>query len=204
MNTNVKNKTKKMAQLAILTAIMLVLAFTPLGYLKVGIIEITFMVLPVAIGAVVCGPSGGAILGAVFGITSFLQCFGMSALGTFLFGLDPTLTLLTCLIPRVLCGWLAGLIFKALNRIDKTRIASYFAASLSAAVLNTLFFMLFIVVCFWQNPDFVGKMNEWSIATDTVWAFLVGFVGINGVVEAVVNFIAGGAIAKAVTAALKE
>ncbi len=203
MNKKVNSQTLKMVQMAILIAIMLVFAFTPIGYLKVGFIEITFMVLPVAIGAIICGPTGGAVLGGIFGITSFIQCFGMSPFGTFLLGLNPWLTFVTCLIPRILCGWLSGLLFKALNKIDKTKVASYFAASLSTALLNTLFFMLFIVVFFWKDAGFIGKMAEWKISTDTVWVFLVGFVGINGVVEAIVNFIAGGAVAKAVNKVVK-
>ena len=69
--------------------------------------------------------------------------------------------------------------------------------------VNTLFFMLFIVVFFWKDAGFIGKMAEWKISTDTVWVFLVGFVGINGVVEAIVNFIAGGAVAKAVNKVVK-
>ena len=62
--------------MAILVAIMLIFAYTPLGYLKAGPIEITFMVLPVAIGAIILGPAVGAILGGIFGVTSFIQCFG--------------------------------------------------------------------------------------------------------------------------------
>ena len=68
-----------MVQMAILIAIMIILAFTPLGYLKFGLIEITLMVIPVAVGAIVLGPLCGAILGGVFGLTSFIQCFGFSA-----------------------------------------------------------------------------------------------------------------------------
>ena len=54
-NNNVSPRTAKMVLLAILAAIMLVLAFTPLGYLKVGVIEISFMMVPVAVGAIVLG-----------------------------------------------------------------------------------------------------------------------------------------------------
>lgn len=52
MEKNLSSRTQQMVQLAILVAIMLIFAYTPLGYLKVGAIEITFMVLPVAIGAI--------------------------------------------------------------------------------------------------------------------------------------------------------
>ena len=60
-----------MVQIAMLTAIILILAFTPLGYIRTGGLEITLIVIPVAVGAVILGPVGGMILGAVFGITSF-------------------------------------------------------------------------------------------------------------------------------------
>ena len=63
-----------MVQLAILVAIMLIFAYTPLGYLKSGPIEITFMVLPVAIGAIILGPSAGAILGGIFGYNTGTGC----------------------------------------------------------------------------------------------------------------------------------
>ena len=198
MKTKASAKTLRMVQLAILAAITLIFAFTPLGYLKVGIIEITFMVIPVTVGAMVLGPAAGAILGAIFGITSFIQCFGMSAFGVFLLGLNPVLTCVTCIIPRILCGWLSGLIFRAVHRVDRTRLVSYFVGGLSTALLNTIFFMLSLILFFWKNPMFISKMNEWGIATDNLWLFLIAFVGLNGLVEAIVNSVVGAAIAKAV------
>ncbi len=188
----------RLTQLSILVAIMLIFAFTPLGYIKMPGIEITLMVLPVAVGAIVLGPIAGAILGGVFGITSFIQCFGMSAFGTFLFGLNPILTFIMCLIPRILCGFLSGLIFKALIKVDKTKLASYFVASLSTALLNTILFVGCVVLFFWKNPTFIAQMVEWGMATDTLWAFVVGFIALNGVVEAAVNFVVAAAVAKTV------
>ncbi len=192
-----KPKTREMAQLAILIALMVILTFTPLGFLKVGVISITFLVLPVAIGATVLGPIGGAILGGVFGILSFVQCFAGDPFGAFMLGLNPVLTFLICMIPRILCGWLPGMLFRALYQRDKTKVVSFFAATLSTALLNTIFFMGSIVLFFWQSDAFLGKMGEWGYATDSVWAFLVAVVGVNGVVEAVVNCLLGGTIGKA-------
>ena len=100
MKNNVNTRTQKMVQMAILVAIMLIFAYTPLGYLKVGLIEITFMVLPIAIGAIILGPGCGAILGGLFGVTSFIQCFGASAFGTFLLSMNPILTFITCMVPE--------------------------------------------------------------------------------------------------------
>lgn len=193
-----KQSIRKMAQTAILTAIMLIFAFTPLGYFKTAGVEITFMVLPVAIGAIVIGPTGGAVLGGVFGITSFIQCFGTSAFGAMLLGINPVFTFITCLAPRVLCGWIAGWVFRALKKVDKTKIVSYCAAALSTALLNTVFFILSIVVFFWNDGTFVSTMSEWGFSLDSFWVFVIAFVGLNGVIEAVVNFVVAAAVGKAV------
>ena len=191
-------KTLRMVQLAILIAIMLLFAFTPVGYLRIGPVAITFMVLPVAVGAIALGPAAGALLGGVFGLTSFIRCFLGDVFGTLVLSINPFLTFLMCMVPRILCGWLSGLLFRVLQKIDRTRLASYFAASLSTALLNTLLFVLSIVLLFWHNPAFVDGVAGLGLATDTLWIFIIGFVGINGVIEAVVNFIIGGAAAKVV------
>ena len=193
-----KNQIRKMAQLAILIAIMLIFAFTPLGYFKTAGVEITFMVLPVAIGAIVIGPAGGAILGGVFGITSFVQCFGTSPFGAMLLGINPIFTFITCLVPRVLCGWIAGWIFRALQKVDKTKLVSYCTAALSTALLNTVFFILSIVVFFWKNETFTTTMISWGFSLDSFWVFVVAFVGLNGLIEAIVNFVVAAAVGKAV------
>ena len=59
---NTSEKTLKLAQTAILAALLIVMAVTPLGYLKAGVIEITFLTIPVVIGAMICGHVSGAIL----------------------------------------------------------------------------------------------------------------------------------------------
>ena len=203
-NTQNHNKIVKLTTLGVLTAILILMAFTPLGYMKVGAIEITFNMIPVVIGAIIAGPLAGAILGGVFGITSFLQCFGMSAFGTFLMGISPVLTFIMCVVSRVLAGFLAGLIFKGVNAVDKTGIASFCTATVSGAVLNTFFFMLSILIFFWQNDAFIAKMTEWGMPVNSFGKFLVAFVGVNGVIEAVVCFVVGAALSKALSVVIKK
>lgn len=195
---------RSLAQYAILTAIIFILSFTPLGYLKVGMIEITFIIIPVAVGAVVLGPVGGAVLGGVFGITSFIQCFTTSPFGKFLFALSPVLTFVTCLIPRILCGYLAGLLFKVLAKKGKGGVLPYVAAGIATPLLNTLFFILSIVLFFWKNEAFISQMGSWGITTDNVWVFFIAFVGLNGLVEAIVGAIVGSAVSKGVMSFLKK
>ncbi len=194
----------RLTQLSILIAIMLIFAFTPLGYLKTAIIEISFMPIPIAVGAIVLGPSAGAILGLIFGITSFIQCFGMSPFGAFLLGLNPVYTFIMCIIPRILCGFLPGVIFKLLIKLDKTKMVSYFVSALSVALFNTAFFVGSIILLFWKNPAFIEQMNAWNFSTDTIWVFFVAFVAINGVVEAAVSLVVGGGVAKTIHKLVKS
>ncbi len=89
MNNQHAARTKFMVELALMVAIIFVMAFTPLGYFQTMGLSITFLTVPVAVGAIILGPKGGAICGLAFGITSFMQCFGMGAFGTMLFSINP-------------------------------------------------------------------------------------------------------------------
>ncbi len=195
-------KTLKMVQVAILIAILLVMSYTPLGYLKVGALSISFLTIPVVLGAMLIGPGAGAVLGLVFGITSFAQCFGADAFGAALLNISLVGTFLTCVPTRLLMGFLAGLIFRGLHRVEKTKTISYFVGGLSGAVLNTIFFMGLLIFFFWDT-NYIQQFNE-SLGSLGVWGFLLAFIGLNGIMEALVACLAGGFIAMAVSRALKS
>lgn len=194
-------KTLKMAQMAILTAIILIMAFTQLGYIKTAGLEISVITIPVVIGAMIIGPEAGALLGLIFGATSFYQCFGMSPFGAMLLGINPFFTFLVCVPTRVLMGYLTGVIFKAVQKIDKTNTISYFIGGLSGALLNTVLFMGVLMLCFW-NTDYLQMINE-SMGGLSIGMFLLAFVGINGLLEAVAACVGGGVISKALSKAIK-
>lgn len=195
MNSNLKTRT--LVQLALLTAIELIMAFTPLGYLKVGALSISFLMVPVVIGAIIMGPAAGAFLGGVFGLTSFIQCFGMDAFGTMLMGISPLCIFITCIPSRVLAGWIPGLLFKALDKIDSKKYAAYAVSSVSGALLNTVFFVGFLVLFFHKTLMELGM-------GDTILAVIASLVTINAVVEAIVCLVAGTAIVKALSVILKS
>ena len=91
---NKQSKTMRLTLMGLFAAVLLLMAYTPLGYLNIGPLAITFNVIPVALAAITLGPVGGAAMGAVFGLTSFLQCIGVggtSAMGAMLFGINPVL-----------------------------------------------------------------------------------------------------------------
>ena len=190
-----KFSTTYLVEMALLVAIILLMAFTPIGYIKTAGLEITLIVIPVAVGAVTLGPTAGAILGAVFGVTSFIQCFGMSAFGTILLGVNPVLTFLVCVPTRILDGWLTGLIYQGLRKTALPSQVSVTIASLCCPLLNTTFFMGALVTLF------APTMREMFGMTKVI-PFIATFVGINGVVEAAVCFVLGTAIAVALKKAL--
>lgn len=187
----ISGRTLKLTQMAILFAIMLLMAFTPLGFFKTAGVEISFLMIPVVVGAIVMGPVAGLILGAFFGLLSFIQCFGFSFFGGTLLGINPYFTFILCMIPRLLMGWLTGLIFKGLYRIDKTKWISFGVASLSGALLNTIFFVGGLFLLFGRTEFIMGLRGGMNLI-----AFAAAFVGTNGVIEAIVCFVVGTALSK--------
>lgn len=195
MKTNTNKRTLKLVQLALFTAIILLMAFTPLGYIKTPGLEITLLVVPVAVGAIILGPTAGAILGGVFGITSFIQAFG-GPLGAALLSISVVGTFVLCVITRILMGWLTGLIFQAMKRWDRTRLISHATANLSAALLNTVLFMTTFILLFY-NTEYVQGIVTALGATNPIH-FIVLFVTVNGLIEALICFLVGTAVSKAI------
>ena len=156
-----KNRTnvRWLTQLALLVAILLVLNYTPLGYLQIGPLSASLLTVPVAIGAMTMNPMAGAILGGVFGATSFIQAVeGKSAMGAALFQVSPAGTFVVCFVARVLMGLCTALIFNALRKaMPKNEKLACFLGGLSAPVLNTVFFMGFLVLIFY-NCDYVQNL----------------------------------------------
>lgn len=191
-----------MVQLAVLIAITLLMAFTPLGFLRVGALSISMLTIPVVIGAMIMGPKAGAVLGLVFGCASFYQCFGMDAFGATLLSINPFFTFLVCIPTRTLMGYLAGVIFKALHKVDKTKTLSYFATGLLGALMNTLFFMGMLMLCF-GNSSYLQEMNQ-SLGNLSLIGFVFALCGINGLLEMPLSCIAGGGVAKVLNRVLKK
>ena len=121
-----KFNTSQLTILGLMSGILFLMAYTPLGYLNVGPLAVTFNVIPVAICAIVLGPTGGAVAGAVFGLTSYMQAMGIggvSALGSALFQISPVLTAIQCFVPRILDGICLGLIYRVVHKKANTYVS---------------------------------------------------------------------------------
>ena len=179
MRKNGKLNTTYMVEMALLIAIILIMAFTPIGYIKTFGLEITLIVVPVAVGAVVLGPTAGA----------------MSAFGAMLLSINPAGTFVVCFVTRLVMGWLTGLIAQGLKKVKALKGASVFIANLCCPLLNTLLFMTTLILFFYQTEFIQGLAKNMKVANP--FAFVIAFVGVNGLVEAAACFVVGSAITKA-------
>ena len=187
-----------LTQLSVLVAIELILTYTPLGYFKMPGLEITFLAIPVVIGAILLGPAAGAVLGGVFGLTSFGTCFGSSSFGVALMAVNPIFTFITCVPTRILMGWLTGLLFKALAakaQGGKPSAIAFGVTSLVGPLLNTVLFTGTMTLFFYQTEFIQGFVSAMGAANP--FTFMVLFVGINGLIEAVACFLVSGALSGA-------
>lgn len=192
---------KDLTALGLLTGVLLLMSFTPLGYFHTFGLDVSLMMIPVAIGAMLLGPKAGAWLGLVFGATSFYQCItGASAFTAMLFNINPIYAFLLCVLTRVLMGFLTGVVFRAVQFLDRKKTVCYFIGGFSAAFLNTLLFMSVLVLCYW-NTEFVQGINE-TLGGLSPLPFVVAFVGVNGALEMPASCLVGGIVSKAVSRAL--
>ena len=193
-----KFTTSQLTILGLMAGILFLMAYTPLGYLNIGPLAVTFNVIPVAICAVVLGPTGGAVAGAVFGLTSFMQAIGIggvSALGSALFQINPFLSAVQCFVPRILDGLLIGFIYRGMRK--KTNVyASCAVTGFFSAFLNTLFFMTALVVMFGNTEVIQNLMGGRNVIIGCCM-----MVGVNAISEMVSSTIITAAVGTALSKA---
>lgn len=202
--TKNRNKVVRLTVTAMLTAIILLMTFTPLGYLRIGPLELTLITIPVIVGAVTEGIAAATILGAVFGLSSFIQCFTGSVLGGILLSISPIKCFIVCVVPRLLMGLLCSLIFKGCAKRDKKKGWSFVVAGASGAVLNTVLFLGFLALLF-MNTTFTPEQSAALGGIDTALNTVIAIAaGLNAPIECAVCTVLGSAVGKGVSVALKK
>ncbi len=185
--TNNREKTKKMVLLALFTAMVAVLAYLG-GFIKIGgIASINLTLIPVVIGAALCGAGAGAWLGAVSGLIFFA-----TADAAFWFGLSIPGTIITVLAKGILAGFFAGVTYRLLERVNR-----YFAVLISAMVapiVNTAVFLLGCVAFFF---DYVQSSAAEQGSSMLIY-MMVFFVGLNFVFELLANLVLSPAILRVI------
>lgn len=203
MNTQPKQKisVQTLTQLAILVAIEVVMKLIGLGSVPVGPLYMSFLTVPIAIGAIVIGPMASMLLGGIFGFVSFMDAIkGASIMTSTLLGVSAVHTFILCFGMRLLMGLCVGIVYRAMTKACKNGTANCFVASLSAPLLNTLFFMGYIVLVFYHTEFIQSKVADLGAVNPLM--FVVLLVGVQGLIEAIVCCAAGGVITRAVSSFL--
>ncbi len=203
---NKKTDIRLLAQMALLTAIMLVMAFTPLGYIPLGFMNATTMHIPVILGACLLGPKMGGVLGGLFGLTSVLKATIQPNITSFVFtpfySLNPQFhgsgwSLLVAILPRVLIGVIAGLVFRAIDRGLKKQSLALIITGFVGSLVNTIGVMGLIYLLFGaQYAAATGKDSALLLG------IILGVIGVNGVPEAIIAAVLTLAIGKVLLHAL--
>lgn len=189
------SKLKRLTKLALLMAIELAMRAIGLGAVPVGPLYMSFLTLPIAMGAILCGPVEGMVLGGVFGALSLFDAItGRSVMTATFFSISPVHTVILCVGMRLLMGFCCGYVYKLCRKLDTKGIWSYFAGAVSAPLLNTLFFMGYIVLVFYRSTYIQTLCAKLGAANP--WMFVVLLVGIQGLAEAAACGLLGGTLAK--------
>ena len=199
-----KNKNlQTWVRLALLVAIEVAMRLLGLGKVPVGPLNMSFLTLPIAVGGVCMGPVAGLVLGGVFGAFSLYDAVsGAGGMTAAFFQYSPVHTVILTVGMRMLMGLCCGLVYKALRRVDAKSYVSYFVGAISAPLLNTLFFMGYIVLVFYRTET-VQNLVAAKGATNPLM-FVVLLVGVQGLMEAGVCGVLGGIVSKAVDGFLRK
>lgn len=189
-----KQRTQQLALGAILTALVAVLQFLG-AFIRFGTFSVSLVLIPIVIGAALCGWKVGAWLGLVFGVTVLLSGDASLFLAVSVPG-----TVGTVLIKGIACGAAAGAVYKLFERRGR-----YLAVVLSAIVCPVVNTGVFLIGC---AIFFMDTLGGWSQAlgfgTDVVRYILFGLVGGNFLLELGTDILLSPIIVRIIDAATKS
>ena len=199
-------KTQYMTSMALFLAIEIILVVTPLGYIPIGPLNATTMHIPVIIAGIVLGKKAGAELGVVFGVTSLIKATIQPGITSFCFSPFVTIgtmsgnykSLLIAFVPRILLGYLAGLVFGIMKKNNRENLGVVVGA-LTGAITNTVLVLSGIYIFFGE-----AYASAVGVQYSTLVTVLLGVVSTNGILEAILGAIVSLAIYKALKPILKS
>lgn len=177
-----------MVSVALMAAIIIVLANTPLGMIQLPIIKATTVHIPVIIGAILLGPSAGAILGAVFGVCSLISNTMAPTLLSFAFspfmsttGIPGALKAIWISVGcRILIGVAAGWLWILLSKLKVGQLIALPIVGFIGSMVNTVAVMGSIYLLFAQE---YAQARE--VGVTAVWGLIMGTVTASGIPEAI-------------------
>lgn len=206
MNTK-KHDTRWMVSVALMVAIIIVLANTPLGMIQLPIIKATTVHIPVILGAVLLGPAAGAILGGVFGICSLVSNTMAPTLLSFAFspfmsttGIPGALKAIWISVGcRILIGVAAGWLWILFEKVKLNQIIALPIVGFVGSMVNTVTVMGSIYFLFAQQ-----YAEAKDVALTAVFGLVMGTVTASGIPEAIAAAILVLAIGKVLVVVFKK
>ncbi|HEY9575305.1 MAG TPA: ECF transporter S component [Lachnospiraceae bacterium] len=182
------HKTQWLVSVALMAAIVILLANTPLGMIQLPIIKATTVHIPVIIGAIFLGPLAGAFLGGIFGICSLISNTTAPTLLSFAFspflsttgfiGVGKALWIsIGC---RILIGLVAGWLWILLRKVNFPKTLAFVLTGFIGSLTNTIFVMASIYLLFAQQ---YAQAKE--VASSAVFGLVMTTVFVSGIPEAI-------------------
>ena len=183
-----KHDTRWLVSVALMAAIIIVLANTPLGMIQLPVIKATTVHIPVILGAILLGPSAGAILGGVFGICSVVSNTMTPTLLSFAFspflsttGIPGALKAIWISVGcRILIGVVAGWLWVLFTKIKLNQFIALPIVGFVGSMVNTVTVMGSIYFLFAQQ---YAEAKE--VALTAVFGLVMGTVTASGIPEAI-------------------
>ncbi len=193
MNKRINSRILQMVQLAVLTALVILLQ--ALGsIIKIGPLPLSLVLVPIVMGACLLGPKSGAFLGFVFGlITMIAGISGVDAFSNLLWLANPVWFVILCLLKATMAGFGSGLIYKALEKPlhQKSKLAQTVIASVSAPIINTGIFAVGMLLFFFDTMSELPSMSPdaFGVYENAFQLLFLGLAGINFIGEFIVNLV---------------
>lgn len=192
MSNTRKQKTQTLVLGAVFTALVFVLQYLSM-FMRFSTFSVTFVLLPIIVGAATCGYKMGAWLGFIFGVAVLATGDAAPFLPIDFFG-----TIATVLLKGTLCGLAAGLTYKAFEK--KSVYLAVMVAAIVAPIVNTGIFLLGCRLFFFE------AMKEWGAADgkSAIAYMFFGLAGINFIIELGTNLILSPAAVRVLKFAKKD
>ena len=171
-------QTKKLVMLSVLSAITLVLQLLG-SFIKFGPFSISLVLVPIVVGAAICGKFSGAWLGFVFGLSVLISGDASAFLAV-----SPIGTILTVLLKGILCGIAAEFCYRSVAKLSP--VIATFVSAIVCPVVNT---GIFLIGC---KLFFMELISQWAAALgfENVGAYMIlGLVGGNFLFEMAANLV---------------
>lgn len=186
-------KIKDFTLAAIFLSIILLLAFTPFGFIHLGVIKATLIHIPIIIASIILGPRIGAFLGLMFGFTSIATNTISPTLLSFAFSpAIPVLgtsqgsfwALFIAIVPRVIIGFIPYYIFKFAQKVIRRNESNQKPALLLTGILTTFIhtFLVMGSISLIFNEAYAQAINAGSMSA--IYKAILTVFFTNGLAEA--------------------